>query len=247
MEPSIEELYQSGLSIPDLIKLTGRSNNYIRARLGKPRSHSETKLLKSKSKRGATFFDIIDTEEKAYWLGFFYADGCLISNNSCYVCLTLQTGDIKHLDKFAEIFGVEVKLEREDMQVTARFGNKYVWKSLHNLGLRPKKSLKDITEVFEKVPENLMHHFIRGIFDGDGSVGTYSGGIRVSFYGHSTTLSKIQDVLSSTLNFPRFKIHRNLSIVWAGKKYVREFMNWIYDNATIYLQRKRLKFKELLP
>ena len=44
-------------------------------------------------------FDVIDTEEKAYWLGFLYADGN-VSNTKNEVGITLQSSDIKHLYKF---------------------------------------------------------------------------------------------------------------------------------------------------
>ena len=53
-----------------------------------------------------TFFENIDTEEKAYWLGFMYADGYIISNNGRYgqeqIGITLSTKDLGHLEKFKQ-------------------------------------------------------------------------------------------------------------------------------------------------
>ena len=46
-------------------------------------------------------FDTIDSEEKAYWLGFIYADGWISDANNCFT-LTLQQRDVEHLLKFNE-------------------------------------------------------------------------------------------------------------------------------------------------
>jgi DNA-binding transcriptional regulator WhiA len=55
------------------------------------------------------FFDIIDTQEKAYWLGFFYADGSLWKNGK-QLSILLSQNDIEHLQKFAAIFELPVKV-----------------------------------------------------------------------------------------------------------------------------------------
>ena len=46
------------------------------------------------------YFSIIDTEEKAYWLGFLYADGTNGGDKSSTIAIALQRGDIEHLEKF---------------------------------------------------------------------------------------------------------------------------------------------------
>ena len=49
------------------------------------------------------FFDIIDTEEKAYWLGFLFADGAVTQYKHSYdIELSLQIGDKEHVEKFAK-------------------------------------------------------------------------------------------------------------------------------------------------
>ena len=60
-------------------------------------------LHKSKYNYDHDFFEVIDSEEKAYWLGFFYADGCVSINketNSGECCIKLYKGDYRHLQKF---------------------------------------------------------------------------------------------------------------------------------------------------
>src|SRR5699024_3897298 len=56
---------------------------------------------RQKYKISHNFFDEIDTEEKAYWLGFLYADGCVREDRGCFR-LGLQARDVRHLEKFRE-------------------------------------------------------------------------------------------------------------------------------------------------
>lgn len=53
----------------------------------------------NKTKFNENIFDLIDTEEKAYWLGFIYADGYVSSSNNQFE-LSLQGSDVEHLNKF---------------------------------------------------------------------------------------------------------------------------------------------------
>nr|DAG90196.1 MAG TPA: endonuclease [Crassvirales sp.] len=53
----------------------------------------------SKSEFNRDFFSVIDTEEKAYWLGFLYADG-FISASGNTVGLSISLKDIDHLKKY---------------------------------------------------------------------------------------------------------------------------------------------------
>ena len=45
------------------------------------------------------YFQTIDTENKAYWLGFIYADGC-VSKDLHYLTIDLSIADIDHIEKF---------------------------------------------------------------------------------------------------------------------------------------------------
>jgi len=56
------------------------------------------------TKFNENYFDVIDNPDKAYWLGFLYADGAISSNNNT-VELSLKSSDIKHLEKFRDNLG----------------------------------------------------------------------------------------------------------------------------------------------
>ena len=66
--------------------------------------------LPHKKKINENIFEIIDTEEKAYWLGFLYADGCIASGERSDIELSLQLLDKEHLQKFKDFIGFEGKL-----------------------------------------------------------------------------------------------------------------------------------------
>lgn len=144
----------------------------------------------NKLKFNENVFDEINTEEKAYWLGFMYADGYIDSSpldpdkKSTYkVELSLSEYDIEHLYKFNKFMqhednNVKVgKVKAKDKEYyRCRWGiaNKHLWSSLNNLGCTPRKSL---TLQFPNISifsnDNLIVPFIRGYFDGDGCL-TYS-------------------------------------------------------------------------
>lgn len=139
-----------------------------------------------------TIFEIIDTEEKAYWLGFLYADGNvtkrLIKKEnrkdkfSYQLELSLAEVDKDHLIKFGRFmfqdFNEEKNLkkkiiklkEKEYIAYKITINSKKIVEDLIKLGCVPKKSLILTYPTEEQIPFKLQHHFIRGYFDGDGCV-----------------------------------------------------------------------------
>lgn len=118
------------------------------------------------------YFETIDTEEKAYWLGFIAADGCI---NTKALSIALKGQDSTHLQKFlnaiqfkGKIYTYDVKLNDKTFPACSiSIQNKKLIDDLGNLGIFPRKSMTYIP-VFDKVVENLHPHFWRGMIDGDG-------------------------------------------------------------------------------
>lgn len=115
-----------------------------------------------------TYFDNIDTSEKAYWLGFIAADGCVQNNERVY-CLeiALQKRDRDHLLKFAEHIGSDSPVTPTVQNMRIRLHSRHLMESLANLGIFPRKSL--IVEPWDG-PLELMPSYWRGLFDGDGCI-----------------------------------------------------------------------------
>ena len=132
------------------------------------------------------YFKTIDTEEKAYWLGFIYADGTITrfyKNNdtekkeirSMTLEIALQEGDKSHLEKFRDCLHSDVPIHEKTIRKKykasrIRINCTSFCKDLIGLGCVPNKSLILEFPTDEIVPEHLLRHFIRGYFDGDGCI-----------------------------------------------------------------------------
>lgn len=214
-----------------------------------------------------TVFEKIDNEEKAYWLGFLYADGCNMPESN-YLNLSLQEKDKYILYRYADFFKTnkplrlkkEIKngIEKQNSWGLEIYSNK-ICEDLVNLGCVPRKtfSLKFPTE--DQVPNNLIRHFVRGIFDGDGCytlrnkmVGKFGPYLSVSAQLTSTEhvclgLQKlITEVLDSysAIKFHENKITRILTV--ESKDGFYRLCKWMYQDSTIYLERKYKKYLQFL-
>ena len=136
----------------------------------------------STNKFDETIFDSIDTEEKAYWLGFIFADGYISSSpleENTYTqyefeC-SLQKDDYEHLEKMKKFFKLRNNISIDDYRCRLQVSSKHLWNVLNNYGCTPRKSLTlkfPDENIFKDTPKyskkTLLIHFIRGYWDGDG-------------------------------------------------------------------------------
>lgn len=200
-----------------------------------------------------TFFDYIDSQEKAYWLGFIVADGCIINNPSdMKLSIDLSAVDIEHLGKLAKEICPEIKISEHKtfLKITGkyydmcsvRFYNRHLINSLIELGVNERKSLK---EVYPAIPIEFDKDFIRGEFDGDGCFSVSNGMPQVTMIGSESLINsicnKIQEYLGIVANVRREKTL--FKITYSSGK-AEKFMDWIYDNQVICLDRKYNKYMQ---
>ena len=204
-------------------------------------------------------FDIVDTEEKAYWLGFLYADG-YVSKNGKTVALDLMGSDIEHLDKFRRFLDYETEIKISDSKCNGNvyprcrltMTNSHFNRALINLGCIPNKSLIlsfPKTSIFSS--EQLIRHFIRGYVDGDGCV-THTSNSKLEFIiiGTKEFLNGIKEYCPYIHNILYHKDKRRpdsntYSLIFANN-IAKAFGRYIYENATIFLSRKYNKFLDLI-
>ena len=201
-------------------------------------------------------FDSIDTEEKAYWLGFLYADGNIHSTMNI-VTLNLKDSDYNHLEKFKlflkasnNIIKTTIKVNNKEYSV-CKFSvcDKHFKNTLINLGCFPKKSLIlkfPTLSIFKEY--NLVYHFIRGYVDGDGCL-TFSrnGRLNLSILGTKEFLEGICNIFPNMFASIR-KIKRlqtNVYTISNCGKNADEVTYKLYHNSTIYLDRKYDRFAVL--
>ena len=153
---------------------------YIVKKYSSIRSLQESKNL-SKIKVNDYYFSSINSEHKAYWLGFLYADGN-ISKRKNEITLTLKKSDYKHLQKFIDDLEIQKSVSfytiksgkfKGKESCSVGFSSNIMKQDLILYGCTPNKSLtlEFPNKAIFKDPD-LIRHFIRGYFDGDGSVFT---------------------------------------------------------------------------
>ena len=201
------------------------------------------------------FFETVDTEEKAYWLGFIYADGC-VSSKGYSIQINLSSKDHNHLKKISNIFGKEISNYKDNLGYHKSQLHIYSVKLHSDLiknGVVPRKTYIDSNIIFDCVPQNLLNHFIRGYFDGDGCISVDNRNLKqkrgtVSIAGTKTFITKIKKIILDKIGLNDTKLHKTYYIYilsWGGKKQIEAIYYYLYKNATIFLERKKEKFEEL--
>lgn len=210
-----------------------------------------------------SFFEVIDTEAKAYFLGIMYADGNIDGKHYFRISLT----DEEHLYKLKDAIKYEGPISNIPSRVIKKSG--YVSKCQYLLcvgrvkmvnGLIDKGCVADKTFKIEfpterQVPSHLLRHFIRGVFDGDGTVFRFVQGKKLrwhaGFLGTESLLSGINAIISAkcgikaNLNLP-YKDCKNIrKLYFSGDAKVLRFLDYLYEDSTIYLDRKYARYQEL--
>jgi len=194
------------------------------------------------------FFDSIDTEEKAYWLGFMYADGSIKRRN--YVQLALV--EPEPLEAFKSALSAEHPVKREkndrgkfnkptDVMYFLRIGNARLARALLAQGCLAKKPAR-VFPTPQQVPSALLPHFVRGLFDGDGSLYYNTGKNKV--YGALSIhpllgvglIQHLHDVLGIELAMHNDKTIKCITFCYDKLRVVLDYM---YKNCTVALARKK--------
>lgn len=212
------------------------------------------------------YFDTIDTTDKAYWIGFIWADG--------YVCkrhrkgnhieyslkLSLSKVDTIHLEKFKSclcsnhniLFYDAEKTTFSSNTIEARLGicNKYFGKILYEqYGIIPFRT--DFSKIIQQVPQKFYIDLIRGVFDGDGSFSLYKdhnqNKLNVVFGGTENVLRFIEKQISPNVTHKLYRRHKEADGDWRSLNYSGvpqgiKILDYLYNNASIYLDRKYQKY-----
>lgn len=201
------------------------------------------------------YFDEIDSEEKAYWLGFIYADGYIRERKSGKSLeIKLAVKDKKHLELFREhlksthkitecVNEVRYKggISKSEICAIAIYSSKIV-ESIKRQGVHSRKTFS-ITK--PNIEEKFMNHFLRGYFDGDGSFSFNSSKyiIKTQIVSASNDflIFIIEELKKNEINI---NLYSQIKLQIQNKIDNLKFYNYIYKNATIYLARKKNKYEE---
>lgn len=221
-------------------------------------------MHKSKFTLNHHYFDDIDTEDKAYFLGLLYADGCNYFNsksNNTYLALQVKDEEIlkkfnKYLETDRHLSYTRAKIANHSDVCKLTINSKHLCETLIKQGCPPQKTFVLKFPTGKQVPHKLIKHFIRGYFDGDGSISSHmykSGYVRLSCCFVSTLefCSSLAKLIKAKFDCNCYidKRHKdsknNFNLRLNSNDNIIDFLNWLYEDSYIYLERKFCKFKEL--
>lgn len=205
------------------------------------------------------FFEKIDNELSAYWLGFMYADGCVLPQNKYgeqEFKISINDTDLELLEKFKEdiksTYPIRHDTSKGGSQVIQSLRSQKTVNDLKKLGCIENKSLILQFPTEEQVPKKYMHHFIRGYFDGDGSISSYQRkeGYKLDYHinivGTENFIKELYKFFNMGSVFPDKRKENSWYLGINGNLQIEQFYHILYDDATRYMERKYLKFQELL-
>lgn len=256
----IYRLYESGMSSVKIGEIFNKTASCIMGYI--TRSNIKVRSNKENSRRyhvNHDYFEDINNEEKAYWLGFIYADG-YVTTDKPMVGISISLDDEAHLYKFRDCLSSNYPINVYEIKQGYKPGRMYcrilitsekMKKDLIKYGCVPHK-----TDILTPpiISDSLIKHFIRGYMDGDGCITSHK---------RSETMSPEYAIkilgTDSILDYINEYIYRNLEIVvsgyykrkddqtvscleFQGNKQVKKFLDLIYEDSTIYLNRKHEKY-----
>jgi hypothetical protein len=198
------------------------------------------------------YFKDIDTEAKAYFLGFIAADGH--NMRSAALQLTLHESDVEILESLKKecAYSGPLILKKSAKQIALTVNRKDFIKNLENHGIIQRKTF---SMKFPDIEEQLIKHYIRGYFDGDGTLGltTNKKEIRASIVGGCKPfLAELKQVIENVLGITcsignrKSKISNNIHYVLyiSGNNNTIKFLDWVYQGSNFFLTRKKNKYLE---
>lgn len=201
------------------------------------------------------FFDEINTQEKAYFLGILFADGYNNYDKS-NIRLSLQEGDIQILNDLKALLyknndkplGRSKKENCNDL-LYLDLTNKHISNKLKELGMIQNKTFL-IT--FPEIPHNLYNHFIRGYMDGDGCINYFllkgkHFKCQLRMLGTLEFLQKVQSIINENSNTTgSIRKRGNIyELAYSSRNQVIKACSYIYSDSVIFLERKFNKYLEI--
>ena len=249
-EKDICNMYLSGMSSVKIGQVFNCNHKTI-AKVLEKNSIDRIGVGLRKYKLNEHYFDYIDTPNKAYILGFFYADG---SNNEDKqtISMSLQEEDKYILEVIRQEINSEKPLEFLDYsnkhdggynyknQYRLLMFSKHMSQVLHDKGMPQNKSLILQWPMFLK--DDLISHFLRGYIDGDGHLRKVGHFISLVSTEAFCNLAKehIENRLEIKCKIVDAPCHNGITrqLIISKKENTKPFLDYIYQDAEIYLQRK---------
>lgn len=254
-------LYLEGKSSKDIAGIyhCGVNTVYrVMAKIDIVRDYGESRVLRTLLKYADNdmYFDDLNSEGPAYFLGLIVSDGCIMSRGGGrqqVLGLALHEKDGYMVENLAKILGRNVyRMHPKGGSgdgIGVRIGSNYLVNRLRYYNITERKSTDGHIETpLKYVPNDMRHHYIRGIIDGDGCIycnRTYSLSVCGNYY-DMLDVANIFSTIGCRKLLPRNEGNDLYEVSWGSIGDINKIINYIYADATIYLVRKKQKANEIL-
>ncbi|MEK6880860.1 MAG: LAGLIDADG family homing endonuclease [Nanoarchaeota archaeon] len=262
-ELKLIKLYKSGYSSMKIAKEIGVSQSTIMRHLVKlDIKRRPANGPGRKNNCNDVFFENINNQKNAYWAGFIAADGCVNQpkdfRKSRLLRIDLAIKDLNQIKKIKKDikFSGKINFHNRKGKISSCSINIVSGKlcnDLGNLNITERKSLT--LKPVRNIPNKILHHFYRGYFDGDGSIGfskdKWRGQYSITIVGTKEFLNAMGTILKKlNIKFvikhhPRTNKNTWLLLI-SGNRQVLKFTNFIYKDASTFLKRKHSIYKKML-
>lgn len=215
------------------------------------------KGIQRKYSLNESYFERIDSKEKAYILGFIAADGCVSKkrgNSGRTLSINIKPEDYNVLDFIKKELGSDKEIKKikgagfglGTSLISLEVNSTKMCSDLEKLGIVARKSL--ILKP-PKIEEEYFMPFIKGYFDGDGTIYKTKcyNNYCVGFCGTKEMLEWISNILKMSIKLE--KRHKdcknNYYFRFGGTNKPYSFMTKFYDSVEISINRKRKLYNEL--
>ena len=270
IKSEILKLYDEGIGAYTICKKVGYSKASVLRFLNQSGNVRKGATYRKYKFKDEHYFDDIDSDDKAYFLGLLWADGCNYrrcekNKNAHQIIITLQEQDGYILKDLANRIFINddivsfrlkkpsEKFENRKPQYTLRIPSKYISDVLLNYGMTPRKSFDVGMPVNVNWTDTSLRGFIRGFLDGDGSIyhNSNSNHYGVSFISSVRHMEEMNSIIES--NFGKkmsIELKYNCSEQMAvckfhGNQITKSFLDWLYKDSTIHLTRKYDRYLKL--
>ena len=196
--------------------------------------------------KNISYFDEIDTQEKAYFLGWIMADGCVSIRDGQYsIKIHIAKKDRYLIDEFQKAIGSsypvseKVSYKRgtrcESVYISAT--SRHMVESLERYGITPRKTGKE--RIPNNIPNDMKRHFLRGFFDGDGHAIFIKRQGYVNYnFGFTGPKDMLRDITSLVGVDRSIYQKEGVCQIGYGKKHGKILYDMMYEESTIKLNRK---------
>lgn len=270
-QQQVIDLVNEGLAVSEIAKQLKRNTSSVSSVVKRfnlsPKKYYENTV-------NHEYFDVIDTEDKAYLLGFFIADGCInkdTARSHGRFAVSQSIDDLEIVEAFSKYINVPSPIssieyqsgaENRKKQIRLRWTSAHMRDSLKNLYNITENKTLDSEFIFpiETIPEDLQRHFVRGFIDGDGYLGN-NGELNNFIASIVGTSSKFLETIGNLVNTATGMTYnvRKVSgktceyyvLRWSCNRInkfekITKLNTYLYKNASIYLKRKKEKIDAYL-